>query len=67
MRFSLGKLDSQGPLYVAACYSRTGDGLRYTRQWEDACSYVTIERAAAVAVALNDLHGDSFTILENNQ
>ena len=67
MRFSLARMDGQGPIYVAACYEPRGDGVKYTRQWEDACTYVTVERACVVACALNAGHGDVFSVVENNQ
>ena len=67
MRFSLARMDDQGPIYVAACYEPQGDGLRFTRQWQDACSYTTVERACHVACALNAVHGDVFTVVENSQ
>ena len=40
------------PLYLAASYEQTGSGIRITDVPEDACSYVTLEQAAAVARAL---------------
>lgn len=40
------------PLYLAASYEQTGSGIRITDKAEDACSYVTLEQASAVAKAL---------------
>ena len=36
-------------LWLAACYDPTGDGIRITDRVEDACHYVTIDKAASVA------------------
>jgi hypothetical protein len=41
------------PLYLAASYEQTGSGIRITDVPADACSYVTLEQAAAVARALS--------------
>jgi hypothetical protein len=40
------------PLYLAASYEQTGSGVLITDKSENACSYVTIEQACAVAYAL---------------
>lgn len=35
--------------YLAACYEPTGNGILLTKKVDDACSYVTWEKAVAVA------------------
>lgn len=49
MRYAL-KLQN---VYLAACYEATGSGIRLTDKPEDACSYVTVEKALSVAVQLS--------------
>lgn len=45
--------------YVAACYEPLGNGVIYTPIRSDACTYVTIEKAAEIAKHLqNNLFGD---------
>lgn len=52
-RYALSITNSKvEPLFLAASYEQTGSGIRITNIAEDACSYVTIEQAAAVAQAL---------------
>ena len=46
MRYALSLPDNT---YLAACYEATGSGIILTAKAEDACSYVTIEKAASVA------------------
>lgn len=48
MRYSL-VIHRDVPEYVAACYDRTGDGLRTTLDPNDACSWLLYESAARVA------------------
>jgi len=48
MRFLLKSND----LYVSACYDNTGSGVRLTDKRDDACTYVTFEKAVSVARAL---------------
>lgn len=38
--------------YLAACYEATGSGILITDKAEDACTYVTLEKALAVAQAV---------------
>ena len=45
------------PEYVAACYNRSGSGLRTTLAPEDACSWVLYERASEVALHLTETLG----------
>jgi hypothetical protein len=52
------------PLYLAASYEQTGSGIRITDKREDACSYVTIEQASAVARALRHTFNHAPTIIE---
>lgn len=37
-----------------ACYEPTGDGIVFTNQAVDACSYVTVEKACEVARLVAD-------------
>ena len=46
MRYALSLPDNT---YLAACYEATGSGIIFTEKAEDACSYVTIEKATSVA------------------
>ena len=48
--------------YLAACYEPQHDGIVYTPIREDACEYVTVEKAAAVARELTKLHGEQVHI-----
>jgi len=50
MRYAL-KLNNTS--YLAACYEATGSGIRLTNKAEDACSYVTVEKALSVAIQLS--------------
>ena len=43
--------------YLMACYEPGMDGIVYTYEWEDACHYVTVEKAASVARQISTLHG----------
>ena len=52
------------PLYLAASYEQTGSGIRITDKREDACSYVTIEQASAVAHALRHTFNQIPSIIE---
>lgn len=52
------------PLYLAASYEQTGSGIRITDKREDACSYVTIEQASAVARALRHTFGATPNVIE---
>ncbi len=46
-------------LFVSAVYDRGGSGIHLTDVPEDACSYVTIEKACEVARDLKDFFGDT--------
>lgn len=50
--------------YLAACYEATGSGILLTEKAEDACSYVTIEKALAVAEAVASSIGKLPRIVE---
>jgi hypothetical protein len=52
--------------YLAACYEATGSGILLTEKMEDACSYVTIEKALAVAQAVAPTVGVLPCIVEVN-
>lgn len=54
------------PLFLAASYEQTGSGIRITEKSEDACSYVTIEQASAVARALRHTFNQTPSIIEVN-
>ncbi len=51
-RYALTTQQHKRPLYLAAYYECQGNGIRFTDQAEDACSYVTIEKAVQVAKQL---------------
>ena len=48
--------------YLAACYEPQHDGIVFTPLKEDACEYVTVEKAAAIARELTKLHGEQIHI-----
>ena len=50
--------------YLAACYEATGSGILLTKKAEDACSYVTLEKALAVAQAVAPSIGQLPCIVE---
>ena len=52
--------------YLAACYEATGSGILLTEKPEDACSYVTWEKAVAVAKAVAPTVGTLPCIVEVN-
>ena len=51
-------------LYLAACYEATGSGIKLTTLKEDACSYVTIEKAIDVAVQVRHSLGFVPSVIE---
>ena len=51
MRYRLVTHDG---LYLMACYEPTGEGIVFTRMASEACSYVTLERAAEAARMVGD-------------
>ena len=61
MRYAL-VLDQD--LYLAACYEATGSGIKLTTVAEDACSYVTIEKAINVAVQVRHSLGYVPSVIE---
>lgn len=61
MRYALAL---QNNLYLAACYETTGSGLIVTSIAEDACSYVTIEKALNVALQLRHSLGFVPSVIE---
>jgi hypothetical protein len=61
MRYAL---QLQNQTYLAACYEATGSGLRITDKSEDACSYVTLEKALSVALQLSHALGTPPTVVE---
>lgn len=63
MRYALSISDKT---YLAACYEATGSGILLTEKAEDACSYVTIEKALAVAKAVAPSVGKLPCIVEVN-
>jgi hypothetical protein len=62
-RYTLTFPDSNETLYLAACYETT-QGVKLTDKAEDACSYVTLEKAAQVAKALRESLGYFPQIIE---
>ena len=55
-------MGDHGIEYLAACYAPVGSGVVYTPLRSDACTYVTIEKAAEVAVALQRSLCSSFML-----
>jgi len=51
-------------IYVAACYEPVGSGIKFTEHREDACSYVTIDKACSVAKDLMHYAGLTCSIVE---
>ena len=61
MRYALSL---QNDTFLAACYEATGSGIKLTRNAEDACSYVTLEKALAVAQAVSQSIGQVPAVIE---
>lgn len=61
MRYALSL---QNDTFLAACYEATGSGIRLTKNAEDACSYVTLEKALAVAQAVSGSIGQVPSVIE---
>ena len=61
MRYALSL---QNDTFLAACYEATGSGIKLTRNAEDACSYVTLEKAMAVAQAVSGSIGQVPSVIE---
>lgn len=51
-------------IYLAAAYEPIGSGLKFTENHEDACSYVTIEKACSVAKDLIHNAGIQCSVIE---
>jgi hypothetical protein len=56
----------QNNTFLAACYEATGSGIMLTKNAEDACSYVTLEKALAVAKAVSGSIGELPSVVEVN-
>lgn len=63
MRYALSL---QNDTFLAACYEATGSGIKLTKNAEDACSYVTLEKAMAVAQAVSGSIGQIPSVIEVN-
>lgn len=63
-RYALTSQEQEQPLYLAAYYECQKNGIRLTAQAEDACSYVTIEKAVQVARQLKNSLGYLPNIVE---
>jgi hypothetical protein len=61
MRYALAV---KNDLYLAACYEATGSGIMLTTVREDACSYVTIEKAINVAIQVRHSLGHVPSVIE---
>ncbi len=56
----------QNDTFLAACYEATGSGIKLTKNAEDACSYVTLEKAMAVAQAVSGSIGQIPSVIPVN-
>jgi hypothetical protein len=56
-RFSLYVPHGDSRRYLSAVYDLTHSGILFTDVEEDACAFVTIDKAVDVAKALHSLHG----------
>lgn len=63
MRYALSISNN---IYLAACYEATGSGIMMTDKPEDACSYVTLDKALAVAAAIAPNLGKAPCVVEVN-
>ncbi len=63
MRYALSISNN---VYLAACYEATGSGIMMTDKPEDACSYVTLDKALAVAAAIAPNLGKAPCVVEVN-
>lgn len=61
MRYALSL---QNNTFLAACYEATGSGIIVTEKPEDACSYVTLEKAMAVAIAVSGSLGQVPSVIQ---
>lgn len=55
-RYSLYTQGQDSKQFLSAVYDLTSSGILFTNKEEDACSFVTIDKAVEVAKALNSLH-----------
>ncbi len=62
VRYKLFKETAAAKVYLAACYEPQHDGIVYTPLKEDACEYVTVEKAARIARELIKLYGEQIHI-----
>lgn len=64
-RYALQVNYSDQNLYLAAYYTNLPkNGIRFTDKKEDACSFVTLEKALQTAVNLKDNLGNVPTVIE---
>jgi len=56
-RYSLFRLGKDAPEYLMAAYEPECSGLTFTGNKDDACHYVTIEKACSVARQIKSLRG----------
>jgi hypothetical protein len=61
-RYRLFKETPASKWYLAACYEPQHDGIVFTPLVEDACEYVTVEKAAEIARTLIKLRGEQIHI-----
>jgi hypothetical protein len=62
-RYALSRLLEDQPTFLMACYEPDMDGITYTFDLKDACTYVSFEKAADVARTLQRLHGYDLMIV----
>ena len=62
-RYALARLIDDEPQFLMACYEPQMDGITYTPLREDACTYVTFQKAVDVAKTLQRLHGYDLMIV----
>ena len=62
-RYALARLFEDQPMYLMACYEPQMDGITYTNDKEDACTYVSFEKVADIARTLQRLHGYDLMIV----
>ena len=61
-RYCLARIIKDRLDYLAACYEQGHPGILFTSIQEDACHYVTYEKAVSIARQLSFLHGYTMTI-----
>jgi hypothetical protein len=57
IRYKLYRETEAAKLFLQACYEPQHDGIIFTPLDEDACEYVTVEKAAQVARSITKLRG----------